>query len=86
MEEKDIKALANEAYVLQQELNNLEEKLWNNIKSEVRAKSSFGEYASLIRIVFHPDSIHVNVFDCGYDLYETETIIFTHDQLSELMP
>lgn len=86
MEEKDIKALANEAYVLQQELNNLEEKLWDNIKSEVRAKSSFGEYASLIRIVFHPDSIHVNVFDCGYDLYETETIIFTHDQLSELMP
>lgn len=86
MEEKDIKALANEAYVLQQELNNLEEKLWDNIKSEVRAKSSFGEYASLIRIVFHPDSIHVNVFDYGYDLYETETIIFTHDQLSELMP
>lgn len=86
MEEKDIKALANEAYVLQQELNNLEEKLWDNIKSEVRAKSSFGEYASLILIVFHPDSIHVNVFDCGYDLYETETIIFTHDQLSELMP
>lgn len=86
MEEKDIKALANEAYVLQQELNKLEEKLWDNIKSEVRAKSSFGEYASLIRIVFHPDSIHVNVFDCGYDLYETETIIFTHDQLSELMP
>lgn len=86
MEEKDIKALANEAYVLQQELNKLEEKLWDNIKSEVRAKSSFGEYASLIRIVFHTDSIHVNVFDCGYDLYETETIIFTHDQLSELMP
>lgn len=52
MEEKDIKALANEAYVLQQELNNLEEKLWDNIKSEVKAKSSFGEYASLLRIVF----------------------------------
>lgn len=85
MEEKDIKALANEAYVLQQELNNLEEKLWDNIKSEVRAKSSFGEYASLIRIVFHPDSIHVKVYDYGYDLYETETIIFTHDQLSELI-
>lgn len=80
-----IKYFANKAYVLQQELNKLEEKLWDNIKSEVKAKSSFGEHASLIRIVFYPDSIHVKVYDSGYDLYETETIIFTHDQLSELI-
>lgn len=86
MKEKEIKILANEAYVLQQELNEIEEKLWDNIKSEVKAKSSFGEHASLIRIVFNPDSIHVKVYDSGYDLYETETIIFTHDLLSELMP
>ena len=86
MEEKDIKDEVKNAYLLQERLNDLEYYIWNNIKSEVKAKSSFGEYASLIRIVFHPDSIHVNVFDCGYDLYETETIIFTHDQLSELMP
>lgn len=86
MEEKDIKALANEAYVLQQELNKLEEKLWDNIKSEVRAKSSFGEYASLVRIVFYPNFINVKVYDSGYDLYETEIIKFTHEQLSELMP
>lgn len=86
MKEKEIKLLVNEAHVLQERLLDIEDYIWDNIKSEVKAKSSFGEYASLIRIVFHPDSIHVNVFDCGYDLYETETIIFTHDQLSELMP
>lgn len=86
MKEKEIKLLVNEAHVLQERLLDIEDYIWDNIKSEVKAKFSFGEYASLIRIVFHPDSIHVNVFDCGYDLYETETIIFTHDQLSELMP
>ena len=47
---------------------------------------NFGEYASLLRICFDIDSICVKVFDSGYDLYEAETIKFTHDQLSELMP
>lgn len=86
MEEKDIKDLANKSYILQERLNEIEDYIWNNIKSEVKAKSSFGEYASLVRIVFYSDSIHVKVFDSGYDLYETETIVFTHDQLSELIP
>lgn len=86
MKEKEIKLLANEAHVLQERLLDIEDYIWNNIKSEVKAKSSFGEYASLVRICFDIDSICVKVFDSGYDLYEAETIIFTHDQLSELMP
>lgn len=86
MEEKEIKLLANEAYVLQERLNELEYYIWNNIKSEVKAKSSFGEHASLVRICFYPGSIHVKVYDSGYDLYETEIIKFTNEQLSELMP
>ena len=54
--------------------------IWNNIKSEVKAKSSFGEHASLIRISFYPDFINVKVYDSGYDLYETEIIKFTNEQ------
>lgn len=86
MKEKEIKLLANEAYVLQGKLSDIEDYIWNNIKSEVKAKSSFGEYASLVRIFFYPDSINVKVYDSDYDLYETEFIKFTHEQLSELMP
>lgn len=86
MKEKEIKLLVNEAHVLQERLLDIEDYIWDNIKSEVKAKSSFGEYASLLRICFDIDSICVKVFDSGYDLYEAETIIFTHDQLSELMP
>lgn len=48
MKEKEIKLLANEAHVLQERLLDIED----YIKSEVKAKSSFGEYASLLRIVF----------------------------------
>lgn len=86
MEEKDIKAFAKKAYVLQKELDNLEESVWNNIKSEVKNKSTFGKYASLEQIYFDIDCIRVKVYDSGYDLYETETFIFSYDQLSELMP
>lgn len=86
MKEKEIKLLANEAHVLQERLLDIEDYIWNNIKSEVKAKSSFGEHASLIRISFYPDFINVKVYDSGYDLYETEIIKFTHEQLSELMP
>jgi hypothetical protein len=86
MKEKEIKLLANEAHVLQERLLDIEDYIWNNIKSEVKAKSSFGEYASLVRIVFYPNFINVKVYDSGYDLYETEIIKFTHEQLSELMP
>lgn len=86
MEEKGIKDLANKSYILQERLNEIEDFIWNNIKSEVKAKSSFGEHANLVQIVFYPDSIHVKVYDSDYDLYETETVIFTHDQLSELIP
>jgi hypothetical protein len=82
MKEKEIKLLANEAHVLQERLLDIED----YIKSEVKAKSSFGEYASLVRIVFYPNFINVKVYDYGYDLYETEIIKFTHEQLSELMP
>lgn len=90
MEDKDIKSLANKAYakkayILQNELDNIEKYIWNNIKSEVRNKSTFGQHASLVRICFDIDSICVKVFDSGYDLYEAETIKFTHDQLLELM-
>jgi hypothetical protein len=86
MKEKEIKLLANEAYVLQERLLDIEDYIWNNIKNEVKAKSSFGEYASLERIVFYPNFINVKVYDFGYDLYETEIIKFTNEQLSELMP
>lgn len=86
MKEKEIKLLANEAHVLQERLLDIEDYIWNNIKSEVKAKSSFGEHASLIRISFYPDFINVKVYDSDYDLYETEFIKFTHEQLSELMP
>lgn len=86
MGEKDIKAFAKKAYILQKELDSLEESVWNNIKSEVINKSTFGKYASLEQIYFDIDCIRVKVFDYGYDLYETETIIFSYDQLSELMP
>lgn len=48
MKEKEIKLLANEAHVLQERLLDIEDYIWNNIKSEVKAKSSFGEHASLI--------------------------------------
>lgn len=86
MKEKEIKLLANEAHVLQERLLDIEDYIWNNIESEVKAKSSFGEYASLVRIVFYPDFINVKVYDYGYDLYKTEIIKFTNEQLSELMP
>lgn len=86
MEEKEIKLLANEAYVLQERLNELEYYIWNNIKSEVKNKSTFGKYASLEQIYFDIDCIRVKVYDSGYDLYETEIIKFTNEQLSELMP
>ena len=52
MKEKEIKLLVNEAHVLQERLLDIEHYIWDNIKSEVKAKSSFGEYASLLRIVF----------------------------------
>lgn len=86
MKEKEIKLLVNEAHVLQERLLDIEDYIWDNIKSEVKTKSSFGEYASLLRIVFYPNFINVKVYDSGYDLYETEIIKFTNEQLSELMP
>lgn len=85
MEDKNIKSLAKKAYVLQENLNDIETYIWNNIKGEVRNKSTFGQHASLVRICFDIDSICVKVYDSDYDLYESETIKFTHDQLSELM-
>ena len=48
MKEKEIKLLVNEAHVLQERLLDIEDYIWDNIKSEVKAKSSFGEYASLL--------------------------------------
>lgn len=52
MKEKEIKLLVNEAHVLQERLLDIEDYIWDNIKSEVKNKSTFGKYASLVRIVF----------------------------------
>lgn len=52
MRKEEMKVFVKRALELQDQLLDIEEKVWEAIKYEIRCMSSFGEYASLLRIVF----------------------------------
>lgn len=81
-----MKVFVERALKLQDQLEEIEEKVWEAIKYEIRCMSSFGEHASLEGLVFYPDYLKVKVYDSGYDLYESEFITLTYNKLAELMP
>lgn len=86
MRKEEMKFFVKRALELQDQLLDIEEKVWEAIKYEIRCMSSFGEHACLEGLVLKPDCLEVKVYDNGYDLYESEIIRLTYDKLAELMP